>query len=149
MWGGKLGEGGEWEVEADESCGVTTDLDYQVDMCRGLGETQEPVALCWEGIQCHGWEWEREMLLPKTLESCGTARRNGGWGDRQGETPPAPPGGVTIGRGWHLVIMRVAAAAITWHSAVEGWLLVPQETLFPVGLPSSKPDLITVQVKDA
>lgn len=45
---------------------------------------------------------------------------------------------------------RVTVAAITWHSAVGGWLASgPTGTLFPIGLPRSKPDLITIQVKDA
>lgn len=61
-------------MEAAEGCGVTKDLDYQVAMCRGLGETQrtrcsvlgrEPVS--WLGVG-EGNAASEDSLSPAVLQ---------------------------------------------------------------------------------
>lgn len=102
----------------------------------------------------------KRNVTSEDFESWGIARRTGGWDEGQGEAPPAPPGGGTIEWGGTCRLCQspgVAAAPITktqmpketWHSVAGSWILVPQGTLFPVGLPSSKADLVIIQVKDA
>lgn len=65
--------------------GVAKVLDYQVGMCRGCGEHDEPVALCWEVIQCQGLGIGERNVTSKAPESFGTARKTGGWMMGQGE----------------------------------------------------------------
>lgn len=70
-------------VEAAEGHRVTGAWITEPGICNGWRATQLEV------IQCNGWEWEREMLLPKTCSSAVLPGEPGAGvtGDRRHHSP--------------------------------------------------------------
>lgn len=80
-------------------------------------------------------------------ESSGTARRTRGWGDGQGEAPPAPLGGGKIGWGQHLPIIPKSWSGSCYHhqgtnargdTALSSWALGSGSTEAPVSCRPAK-----------